>query len=67
MKPNTTLIDLIPDIDLRWTLRDVRAYRTMILKLKQDHVDDLVRRGWAELRDGAPIITKAGMDALDVY
>jgi hypothetical protein len=67
MKLNTTLADLIPDIDLRWTLRDVRAKRTMILAAKQDHVDELVRRGWAELRDGAPVITRTGMDALDVY
>jgi hypothetical protein len=67
MTPPTKLADLIPDIDLRWTLRDIRANRTLLLASKQDQVDELLRRGWAKMQEDRLVITEAGMDALDVY
>lgn len=59
MNPITALADRISDIDLRWTLRDVRANRTMLFPRK------LEPRGWVGLRDEAPAITGTGMDGLD--
>lgn len=67
MNQPMTLADTIPDIDLRWTLRDIRANRTVLMPPRRDHMEELLRRGCVEMRDGAPIVTKAGMDALDVY
>lgn len=67
MTKPANLADIIPEIDLRWTLRDIRANRTLMLASKQDQIDELVRRGWAETQDGRLAVTKAGLDALDVY
>jgi hypothetical protein len=38
-----TLAGTIPDSDLRWTLRDIRANRTLLLASKQNQVDELVQ------------------------
>jgi hypothetical protein len=67
MNPPMTLADTIPDIDLRWTLRDIRANRTVLMPPRRDHLEELLRRGCVEMRDGKPVITEAGLDALDVY
>ena len=59
--------DLIPDIDLRWTMRDIIAKRTLMLASKQEQIDELIRRGWAEKQGERLVVTISGMDALDVY
>lgn len=67
MDPDIRLATLIPDIDLRWTLRDIRARRSLTLPPRPDHIEELVSRGWVEMQEGAPVVTMAGLDALDVY
>jgi hypothetical protein len=59
--------NLISDIDLRWTLRDIRARRSLILPPDPLHLEELLRRGYVEMQDGQPVVTNAGLDALDVY
>jgi hypothetical protein len=67
MSPPRELADLVPDIDLRWTMRDILAKRTLLLASKQDQIDELMRRGWAEMQGERLFVTASGMDALDVY
>lgn len=67
MTPPTNLADLIPDIDLRWTLRDIRAERFLLLPPDPAHVQELLNRGLIEMRGDKPVLTEAGLDALDVY
>ena len=52
-------------IDLRWTLRDIKAKRTRMLPPPQDHLQNLMRMGLIEMVDGIPTITAAGHQALD--
>jgi hypothetical protein len=58
---------IIFDIDLRWTLRDIRARRSMLLPHDPQHLEELTQRGWIEIQDGVPVLSKFGLDALDVY
>ncbi|MEH2468981.1 hypothetical protein V1281_001763 [Nitrobacteraceae bacterium AZCC 2161] len=56
----------MPDlIDLRWTLRDIKASRLTLTPPDPEHVRELIDRGLVELRDDIPVITEAGLDELD--
>jgi hypothetical protein len=56
----------MPDlIDLRWTLRDIKAARLKLTPPDPEHVRELIDRGLVELRDDIPVITEAGLDELD--
>ncbi len=57
--------DIIPDIELRWTLRDIRARRFVLAPPQPQHLEVLLARGLVELRDGVPALTKSGQEALD--
>lgn len=57
-------VDPIRAIDLRWTLRDIKAKRTMF-PVDPDHLRTLVEMGLVEMRDGVPAITNAGHQILD--
>jgi hypothetical protein len=54
MNQPMTLAETIPDIDLRWTLRDIRANRTVLMPPRQAHLDELLRRGCVEMRTANP-------------
>jgi len=50
--------------DLRWTLRDIKAKRTMF-PVNPDHLRTLIELGLVEMRDDVPAITNAGHQILD--
>jgi hypothetical protein len=49
-------------IDLRWTLKDIAAKRSWIIN--DAHVSKLVELGLVEVRDGKPVLTIAGQNAV---
>ncbi|MDO9295049.1 hypothetical protein [Bradyrhizobium sp.] len=57
-------VDPIRAIDLRWTLRDIKAKRSMF-PVDPDHLRTLIELGLVEMRDDVPAITNAGHQILD--
>jgi hypothetical protein len=57
-------LDLQEIIDLRWTLRDIRAKRWKMSPINPSHLEKLEEMNLIEMLDGEPAITKAGLDAL---
>jgi hypothetical protein len=52
-------------IALRWALRDIVAKRTRLSPLKADDLQTLLDLGLAEMRDDQPVVTEAGLAALE--
>ena len=52
-------------IELRWVLRDVRAGRLRAIDVSSPDIRLLANYGLIELRDGVPILTVAGVHALN--
>jgi hypothetical protein len=52
-------------IALRWALRDIVARRTRLSPLKEDDLQTLLELGLAEMRDDQPVVTEAGLAALE--
>jgi hypothetical protein len=57
-------LDLQETIDLRWTLRDIRAKRWKLSPLNPSHLEKLKSMNLIETDDDEPALTKAGLDAL---
>jgi hypothetical protein len=57
-------LDLQETIDLRWTLRDIRARRWKLSPLNPSHLDKLETMNLIEMLGDEPALTKAGLDAL---
>jgi hypothetical protein len=57
-------LDLQEAIDLRWTLRDIRARRWKLSRLDQSHLEKLETMNLIEMLGDEPALTKAGLDAL---
>ena len=57
--------DLERAIALRWTLRDIKAKRLKLSPASESDLHTLIELGLVELRDGVPVLTLAGHDALD--
>jgi hypothetical protein len=57
-------LDLQEAIDLRWTLRDIRAKRWKLSPLNPSHLEMLKSMNLIEMLDDEPALTKAGLDAL---
>jgi hypothetical protein len=57
-------VDPIRAIDLRWTLRDIKAKRSMF-PVDPDHLRTLIELGLVEMRDDVPAITNSGHQILD--
>jgi hypothetical protein len=57
-------LDLQEAIDLRWTLRDIRAKRWKLSPLNPSHLEKLKSMNLIEMHDDEPVLTKAGSDAL---
>ena len=56
-------LDLQEAIDLRWTLRDIRARRWKLSPLNPSHLEKLKSMNLIETHDDEPALTKAGLDA----
>jgi hypothetical protein len=57
--------DLEKAIALRWALRDVVAKRLKLTPVGEDDLRILSELGYVEVQDGTPVVTQAGLDALD--
>jgi hypothetical protein len=57
-------LDLQQAIDLRWTLRDIKAKRWPMFPIDPSHQEKLTAMGLVEMRDGHPVLTNAGVDAI---
>jgi hypothetical protein len=53
-------LDLQEAIDLRWTLRDIRARRWKLSPLNPSHVEKLKSMNLIEMHGDEPALTKAG-------
>ena len=49
-------------IDLRWTLKDIAAERTLMIN--QQHLAQLIDLGLVEMREDVPYLTNAGQDTV---
>jgi hypothetical protein len=56
--------DLQEAIELRWTLRDIRAKRFKLSPVNPSHLEKLQEMGLVEIRDDEPVLTNAGSDAI---
>ena len=51
-------------ITLRWVLRDIRANRLKLSPIDQRDLRELIDLGLVEMRNDAPMLTTAGIDAI---
>jgi hypothetical protein len=57
--------DLEKAIALRWALRDIVAKRLKLTPVSEDDLRTLTELGYVEMRDGMPVVTQTGLEALD--
>ena len=57
-------LELQEAIDLRWTLRDIRAKRWKLSPIDAAHLEKLKSMGLVEIRNDDPVLTNAGIDAI---
>jgi hypothetical protein len=57
-----TDLELERAIQLRWTLRDIKARRLALSPVSDEDLTVLTERGLVEVRDGVPVLTEAGLD-----
>ena len=57
-------VDPLRAIDLIWTLRDIKAKRTL-LPIDRDHLRELIELGLVEMRHEVPEITTNGQAVLN--
>jgi hypothetical protein len=58
-------LDLQQSIDLRWTLRDIKAKRWVLTPIDPSHLSKLMSLGLVEIgHEDRPILTGAGLDAI---
>jgi hypothetical protein len=60
----TALADRERAITLRWVLRDIKANRLKLSPVDQHDLRDLIDMGLVEMRNDAPVLTNAGVDAI---
>ncbi len=57
-------LDRTEAIELRWSLRDIRAHRWILSPIKPAHMEKLLAMGLIEMRDELPVLTNAGLSAI---
>jgi len=57
--------DLEKAIALRWARRDILGNRLKLSPVKDDDLRTLIDLGLVEIRDDSPVVTPAGLAALD--
>ena len=63
-KDSLANLDIQQAIDLRWTLRDIRAKRWKLSPIDETHLRKLIEMGLVEMREDQPALTNAGLDAI---
>jgi hypothetical protein len=58
-------LDLARAVSLRWALRDIRGNRLKPAPVADDDLRTLIEMGLVEIRDDAPVVTPAGLAALE--
>ena len=58
-------VNLERAIDLRWTLRDIRARRLKMSPVSNDDLRVLAELGLIDVSDDGPVLTRAGIAVLD--
>ena len=58
-------LELEKAIALRWALRDIVAKRLKLTPVSDDDLRTLTELGYVEMRDDMPVVTQAGLEALD--
>jgi hypothetical protein len=58
-------LDLEKAIGLRWILRDILADRLKLAPIMDDDLRTLIDMGFVEMRDDVPVVTPAGLAALN--
>jgi hypothetical protein len=53
-------LDLQHAVELRWTLRDIKAKRWMLTPINPSHLAKLIDMGLVEMRDDEPALTNIG-------
>jgi hypothetical protein len=59
-KNRMSLSDPGRTIDLRWTLRDIKAARLKLTPADPNQLEELIARGLVEMSDNVPVLTEAG-------
>lgn len=57
--------DLERAIGLRWALRDILGNRLRLTPVRDDDLRTLIELGLVEMRDDVPVVTQAGLAALE--
>ena len=57
-------LELQEAIDLRWSLRDIRAKRWTLTPIKAAHMEKLLAMGLIQFMDDEPVLTSAGLSAV---
>jgi hypothetical protein len=57
-------LDLQEAIDLRWTLRDIRAKRWKLFPINPSRLEKLRSMGLVEMRNDDLVLTNVGIDAI---
>jgi hypothetical protein len=57
--------DLERAIGLRWALRDILGNRLKLTPVREEDLRTLIELGLIEIRDDAPVVTQAGLAALE--
>jgi hypothetical protein len=55
----------VEEINLRWTLRDIRARRFKFMRLSAEDLQELINQGLVEMHDDEPALTEAGLAKID--
>jgi hypothetical protein len=51
-------------VELRWTLRDIRARRWKLSAINPAHLEKLISIGLVVMRGDDPVLTNSGLDAI---
>jgi hypothetical protein len=51
-------------IELRWTLRDIKAKRWVLSPINPAHLQQLIAMALVEMRNDDPVLTNSGLDII---
>jgi hypothetical protein len=57
-------LDLQQAIELRWTLRDIKAKRWVLSPINPAHLEKLMAMGLVEMRNDDPVLRDSGFDVI---